>query len=383
MYLYSAMADVAAMTGDSSYISAMNCLWDDVINHKMYITGGIGVREHNEGFAKAYYLPNKDAYAETCASIGLALWSHRLTLLHKNAEYFDIFERVLYNGLLSGVSLDGTKFFYENPLEADGKFAFNEGQVQRSAWFDCSCCPTNVVRFLPSISGYVYAYDSNGIYANMYVTNDAIIDWRGQKISIKQTTRYPWDGHVKFELEPERKSQFDLALRIPGWAGEKPVPGDLYQFMHPRASGHEKIQISVNGDVQSLKVINGYVHLERTWMSGDVVELILPMPVRKVTTHPAVEFNKHKVALQRGPVIYCLEEPDNGPGVRNMALADENNFTAVYEDNLLGGVMTIQGRAMNRKMGEQRPHAFVAIPYYSWANREPGQMLVWIPETDI
>jgi len=312
----------------------------------MYITGGTGVQRHGEGFAKAYFLPNKDAYAETCASIGLALWSHRLTMLHKDAEYYDIFERVLFNGLLSGVSLDGKEFFYENPLEADGEFAFNEGQIKRSAWFDCSCCPTNVVRFLPSIGGYVYTYDSNGIYVNLYVNNNANIDWQGQNIKIKQKTRYPWDGHVKIEFDPDSEGQFNLALRIPGWVRGKAVPGDLYQFKDTDLASQEKIRVAVNSSAA------------------------------------AVESNKGRIALQRGPVMYCLEEEDNGSDILNIAISEDADFTDDYQQDLLGGVVTIQSEIalVNISGHESKKKKITAIPYYSWANRKPGQMLVWIPE---
>jgi len=380
MYLYSAMADVAALSGDSAYVAAMNRLWDDVINHKMYITGGIGVGGHNEGFAKAYFLPNKEAYAETCASIGLALWSHRLTLLHKDAAYYDIFERVLFNGLLSGVALDGKEFFYENPLESDGKFAFNENRLQRSAWFGCSCCPTNIVRFLPSIGGYVYAQDSKGIYVNLYVASEAIINWQGRSIKVRQKTGYPWDGFVKFEIEPESEEPFDLALRIPGWARDQAVPGDLYQFENEDASSQEKIRIAVNNEPQSLGLKKGYACLQRSWRKGDIIELVLPMPVRKIIAHPAVEADKQRVALQRGPIVYCLEEADNGPDVLSLVIDDKINFTTDYRKNLPGGVLTIQGQVSSiKKVGKvSQTRPFIAIPYYSWANRGPGKMQVWI-----
>jgi len=280
------------------------------------------------------------------------------------------------------VSLDGKEFFYENPLEADGEFAFNEGQIKRSAWFDCSCCPTNVVRFLPSIGGYVYTYDSNGIYVNLYVNNNANIDWQGQNIKIKQKTRYPWDGHVKIEFDPDSEGQFNLALRIPGWVRGKAVPGDLYQFKDTDLASQEKIRVAVNDEVQSIVLKNGYFYLDRYWKKGDVVKISLPMPIKKVTAHPAVESNKGRIALQRGPVMYCLEEEDNGSDILNIAISEDADFTDDYQQDLLGGVVTIQSEIalVNISGHESKKKKITAIPYYSWANRKPGQMLVWIPE---
>src|SRR5512136_92018 len=224
------MADVGALTGDEAYAKALGSLWDDVVSRKLYITGGLGARRENEGYGEAYELPNRTAYAETCAAIAGALWNHRMFLLHGDAKYLDVLERILYNGFLSGVSLDGERFFYPNPLAADGKRAFNQGQKGRSEWFDCSCCPTNVVRFLPSIPGYVYAARDLDLFVNLFVASRGEVSLMGQSVGVRQETRYPWDGNVRITIEPARSSAFAVRVRIPGWAQSRPVPSDLYRY---------------------------------------------------------------------------------------------------------------------------------------------------------
>ena len=369
-YLYSGMADVAALTGDQDYVRAIDAIWGNVVTKKLYLTGGIGAVGRIEGFGTNYYLPNRSAYCETCAAVANDFWNERLFLLHGDAKYMDVFERTLYNGLLSGVSLDGTTFFYPNPLEATN--------YQRSPWFGCACCPGNITRFLPSLPGYFYAQRGDTVFVNLYAGGTADINLdSGPKIKLTQVTRYPWDGDVKITVAPEKKSKFTLAVRIPGWARNEPVPGDLYRFADTNT---EPVTLSVNGKAVKFKVENGYANLNRSWKPGDVVELNLPMPVRRVLANPNVKADIGRVALQRGPIVFCAEWPDNPNGeVLHIILPDNQPLTAQFDPQLLNGVEIIRGRALNADNLEQD---FTAIPYFAWANRGPGQMTVWLHRAD-
>ncbi len=376
MYLYSGVADMAGITGDEGYIKAMDRLWDSVAAHKMYITGGIGVADCGEGFSKDYELPNAKSYAETCASVGMALWSHRLNLLHGDASYFDVFERVLYNGLMSGVSLDGEKFFYVNLLESD------KGTHERTAWFGCSCCPSNIVRFVGSVGGYIYAVDDDGVYVNLYVGSTGKVAIGNNTVKLTQETRYPWDGKIKLIVEPGEAKQFAVNLRIPGWSRGAAVPNDLYRFADGIDTSRSAAQLKVNGKTMSeLDIHKGYVRLHRKWKKGDVVELDIPMPIRRVAAHAKVEADVGRVALQRGPIVYCLEEADNGDNLRYICLPDEGQLTSEYRGDLLGGVVVVKGKAMVRSGDDGRfiSKDISAVPYYSWNNRQTGKMIVWLP----
>ncbi len=375
-YLYSGMADVAALTGDPQYANAIDTIWDNVVGKKLYITGGIGARPDGEAFGANYELPNRTAYCETCAAVANDFWNQRLFLLHGDAKYVDVFERTLYNGLLSGVSLDGTKFFYPNPLDCAGNY-------QRSFWFGCACCPGNITRFMPSIPGYFYAEQGDQIYVNLYASGAANVKLdRGPAVSIVQDTRYPWDGHIKITVTPAQKAAFTVKVRIPGWAQNQPVPGDLYHFLDPAA---DPVTLSVNGHRARLKLDHGYATLTRAWRPGDTIELNLPMPVRRIVANEQVAADRHRVALQRGPLVFCAEWPDNPGGhVHHLLLDDTQPLTASFEPNLLNGVEVITGRAAQLTQipdGQitQTPQAFKAIPYYAWANRGPGEMTVWLP----
>ena len=360
MYLYSGAVDVATITANRGYINAMDRIWEDLVYRKMYITGGIGPSSSNEGFTVAYDLPNDTAYAETCAAIGMALWNHRLNLLHRDAKYVDVLERALYNGLLSGVSLDGEKFFYTNPLGS-------RGNHHRKPWYKCACCPTNIVRFLPSLGGYVYATSDTGVYVNLYVAGNGKAKVGETTVTLTQKTRYPWDGSVTLRLEPERPAEFDVFLRIPDWCAGA--------------------TLKVNGAAVELRTQKGYARLNREWKAGDTIELNMPMPIRRVKAHPKVEANVGRVALRRGPVVYCLEAADNSGRVRNLALPPESKLTAEHRSGLLGGVTVIKGRALAVTSEERdgtrpaEPVDFTAIPYYAWDNRAAGEMVVWIPES--
>ncbi len=375
-YMYSGMADIAALTGDEDYLEAINRIWDNVVSKKLYLTGGIGAKSSGEAFGENYELPNMSAYNETCAAIGNVFWNLRLFLLHGEAKYIDVMERTLYNGLLSGVSLGGTKFFYPNPLES-------VGQHERSPWFGCACCPGNMTRFIASVPGYVYAHSGRNLYVNLYVANEATVEMEKSTVNIAQETRYPWDGAVKIRVAPQnKKEKFTVCLRIPGWAQDKPVPSDLYRYQN---SKEQEIRLKVNGESVPLNMDKGYARIQRTWEQGDTIELNLPMPVRRVVAHESVEADRGKVALERGPIVYCVEWPDNPGGhVRNLLLPDEAPLGIKFRPDLLRGVQVITGKAMAFKVGEDKEtlekaeQDFLAIPYYAWAHRGKGEMAVWL-----
>ncbi len=375
MYMYAGMADVAALGGYPDYIKAIDRLWDNVVGKKMYLTGGVGARDTSEAFGSAYELPNASAYTETCAAIGNALWQQRLFLLHGDAKYVDVLERVMYNGLISGVSLDGMSFFYQNPLESAGRYA-------RSAWFEVACCPPNITRFLPSVPGYVYAIKDDVVYVNLFIGNTATIDLKGQKIGLRQETRYPWDGTVKITVEPEKSAEFSVYVRIPGWAQNRPVPSDLYMFLD---KNDEKPTLKVNGSVMAFNIDKGYARVKRVWRKGDEIEVVLPMPVRRVATHGAVKDDVGKVALERGPILFCAEGLDNGGRVLNLAIPDGAKFSAEFRPDLLKGMVVLKGKALaamksaDGKTISTKEQDFLAIPYYAWANRGASEMEVWFP----
>ena len=372
-YLYSGMADVAALTGDTDYMEALNRIWQDVVSKKMYITGGIGARGGGESFGKDYELPNATAYCETCAAISNAMWNHRMSLLHSDAKYIDVLERVIYNGFLSGISLSGNKFFYPNPLASDGKY-------QRSPWFGCACCPTNIVRFMPSLPGYAYAQQADNVYVNLFIAGSAAIRIGQNTVGLQQKTRYPWDGNVKIMVEPERTGRFAVCVRIPGWAQNRPVPSDLYNYLN---TNQQEVTLKVNGNPVALNIVKGYARIRRTWEKGDAIELNLPMPIRRVTAHEKIKDNHGRTAIERGPVVYCFEGADNPKGVANLILSPEVKLQSKYHDNLLGGIVTISGRGQIRQDGEKviEDVDVVAIPYYAWAHRGKNEMAVWMPKS--
>jgi uncharacterized protein len=378
-YMYSGMADVAALTGDSSYVNAIDKIWENVINKKLYITGGIGATGRGEAFGADYELPNMTAYNETCAAIGNDYWNYRLFLLHADAKYIDVMERTLYNGLISGVSLDGKSFFYPNPLES-------AGQHKRQPWFGVACCPGNITRFIASVPGYVYAHQGDELYVNLFVGSAAEIEMDdGRTVKIKQETRYPWEGTVKMSVEPDKSGPFTIHVRIPGWARNEAVPGDLYSFIDKVT---DPVVLKVNGKTVPIKLKNGYAELNRNWKKSDLLELVMPMPVRRVTANKQVGADSGRTALQRGPIVYCAEWPDNpNSHVRNLVLAESAKLTAEFKPDLLNGVTVIKGKAKGLSFDAQgkvigSEQDFMAIPYYAWANRGSGEMLVWIPDND-
>ncbi len=380
-YMFTGMADVAALTGDLKYFGAIQRLWENVVSKKMYLTGGIGARHDRERFGTNYELPNLTAYAETCASIGNVFWNHRMFLLTGEARYLDVMERAIYNGVISGVSLDGNTFFYANPLESDGKFKFNEGRLGRAPFFGTACCPGNISRFLPSFPGYVFAFKDDAVYVNLFVGATAKVVLKGNTISLRQETRYPWDGTVRMTLEPEKAGEFAVNIRIPGWAQNRPVPEDLYRYLDKR---NDHVILKVNGLPAELNMDKGFVRLRRNWKKGDVVDLILPMAVRRVVSHEAVKDNRGKVALERGPLVYCAEWPDNEGRVLDLRLADNAQFTPEFRPDMLKGIVVLKGKAsaVNKNadgsVAGRKEQDFLAIPYYAWAHRGPGEMAVWI-----
>lgn len=369
-YLYSGVTDVASLMQDDSLLIATKRVWDNVVSKKLYITGGIGQRAQGEGFGPNYKLPNMTSYNETCAAISNVYWNYRLFLNDADAKYYDVLERTLYNGLISGVSLSGDKFFYDNPLES----VHNH---ERAPWFGCACCPGNVTRFMASVPGYVYATGENSIFVNLFAEGEAEIAVGDSKVKIKQETRYPWEGNVKLKIEKAPGGKMALMVRIPGWAQNQIVPSDLYSFV---SQNSEQFVIKVNGKIISPKLNKGYAAIKRNWKKGDEVELELPMPVRKVLTNEKVENNQGKVALQRGPVVYCFEDKDNNNGWMFDNFVEANAAVKnKFEEELFGGVVTLTMEAKNISEQGIQTTTLKAIPYYTWNNRGTANMLVWMP----
>ncbi|TNE48605.1 MAG: glycoside hydrolase family 127 protein [Bacteroidetes bacterium] len=380
-YMYSAMADVAALADADDYIPALLQLWHEVIAGKVYLTGGIGSAGSNEGFTEAYDLPNFSAYCETCSSIAFALWNQRMFQLSGDAKYIDVFERTLYNALNAGMSLNGDRFFYPNPLES-------RKNVERSPWFTCACCPPNVARFFTSLPGYVYAQQGNTVYVNLFTSSETTvtnINSRLQFVPVKlrQTTNYPWSGIVTIEVTPQKPNTFQLNIRIPGWARGDAFPGELYSFTN---KDEDNISIKVNGKTTFFSIRNGYAEIERKWKKGDVVEVALPMHIHQVRAQESVEADAGRIALQRGPIVYCLEGRDQeDERVLNLMVRSDAPVSTQFEPELLGGIQTLSltGALVEKKTGpmdaDLKPVRLKAIPYYAWANRGKDYMAVWLP----
>jgi len=382
-YMYSGMADIAAIENDATYLNAITKIWGNLVYGKMYLTGGIGATGGNEGFADPFVLPNMSAYCETCASIGDIFFNHRLFLLHGQSKYIDILEKTLYNSMLSGVSLSADRFFYPNPLESNG-------QHQRQAWFGCACCPSNVVRFVPAIPGYVYAVTDNELYINLFISNDANIILGKRKVHISQKANFPWDGKVEIIVNPETNGKFILKIRIPGWAQNEAIPGGLYKFTDQDS---EPVKLKINDSPTELQLADGYAVVSRKWKSGDKIEVDFPMPVRKVVADERVKEDKDKIAFQRGPVIYCAEWPDNSSGnVLNLVIKKDAAFTTEFEPSLFDGTQVIKTYGVHLNLTSDgkaetglRPASTPGeepvklIPYALWNNRGAGQMRVWFP----
>lgn len=379
-YMYAGMADVASDNNNKELLKACKRLWKNMTQKRMYITGGIGSERYQEGFTCDYDLPNETGYAETCAAIGLIFFAQRMLHLEKDGQYADVMERALYNGILSGVSLDGKKFFYVNRLEVLPQViasSHHSNPVSRQGWFDCSCCPPNIARLLASFGRYIYSQDTNNIWVNLYVQSSGECIINGEKIKIKQITEYPWKETIKLTINVKGSLEFCLNLRIPQWCNST--------------------RLKVNGKVISVAKIQkkGYAMIKRKWKNNDNVELFLAMPVERIESHPNIRDNTGKVALQRGPIVYCLEEIDNGKNLSKIFLPKNSKFTISHKPKKLGGVTVIETTALIRSLtGWQgniyRPERnkfqkkqITAIPYYAWANRSVGEMLVWIATNQI
>lgn len=366
-YMYAAMADIAALTGERGYVAAIDRIWEDVVACKLYLTGGIGARHEGETFGDAYELPNRTAYNETCAAIANIFWNQRLFQLHGHAKYIDVLEQSLYNGFLAGVDFSGDRFFYVNPLEFDGDYRFNrDDSRERLPWFNCSCCPTNVVRLFPSLGSYIYAQEGDRIYVNLFIASRTTVQLAGTAVQIDQRTRYPWEGAVQLSINPPQPARFALHLRIPGWAQGAPLPGGLYHFVDDASAPP---QVTVNGHRAPLQLVDGYAVLDREWCAGDLVELTLPLAVRRVRCDPAVTENRGKVALTRGPLVYCLEGVDNDGKACARRLPDDAPLTAAWAPELLHGVVVVHAGAPAA--------ALTFVPYYAWGHRGLGEMAVW------
>ena len=364
MYLYAAMVDLAATETDGTLKRACEKIWDHLTTRQMYVTGGIGGFASNEGYGADFDLPNLTAYAETCAAVGLVFWASRLANLDCDSRYADVMEQALYNGVLSGVSLDGTRFFYDNPLASTGAH-------HRQDWFGCACCPPNIARLLASLGAYVYGQSDTDLAVHLYVQGTAKLSAAGQTVTLTQTTEYPWDGRVSLQVAPERAAPFRLRLRLPAWC-EAPT-------------------VSLNGEAVTMIVERGYAVIEREWQPGDTVSLDLPMTVQRVYADPRVQVNRGRAALRRGPIVYCLESADNGPDLDALTLPHDAELAAEPAPGLLGGVVVLRGTARRLSSDTEsglyrtepprlEPAPITAIPYCAWDNRAPGEMLVWIRE---
>jgi DUF1680 family protein len=379
-YTYAAMTDIAALCDDHDYLHALDRIWKDVVERKLYITGASATAQYyDEGFGDPYYLPNDTAYCETCGTVAAVLWSHRMALLHADAAYVDVLERALYNGVLSGISLSGDRYFYTNPLAS-------RGNMRRHESWNPACCQSNLVRIIPQVGSMAYATQAEAIYVNLFVAGKAALGLASGTVHLRLETDYPHNGRVRITVEGTITKPFTIALRIPGWARERPVPSELYHFANKT---DQQPSVSIAGKTVAIEpVLKGYVRLTRTWKKGDVVELNLPMPVRRVLANERVEADRGRVALQRGPLVYCVEAVDNG-GLRTDAivLPDEANLQVVRRKDLLKDVVVITGDAavaFEPRWGELakvRPHTLVAIPYYAWANRDQDYMDVWLART--
>ena len=373
VYMYAGMTDIAAIYNDSAYLNAVKNIWNNLVERKMYITGGIGAKHEQESLGGDYELPNLTSYSETCASIGDVYWNHRLFLLSGDAKYYDIIERTLYNGLIAGISLDGKKFFYVNPLQADGKFKFNQGAGTRQSWFDCSCCPTNLIRFIPSLPGLIYAAQKDTLYINLYMSNKAQVNVNNEQVKIEQQTDFPWKGDISILINPEKAGQFTLKLRIPGWAQNRVIPSDLYSYTGKTS---DKVVIAVNGRKIKYDTNLGFAAITRKWEAGDRIKINFPMVIRHVIANEKVKDDLNMAALEYGPIVYCVEGIDNNNRLDNLTLPDNAALKIEMRDDLLNGVNIIKGNVPDKN---GRTMKLTAVPYYAWSNRGEGTMKVWLP----
>jgi DUF1680 family protein len=381
-YLYAAVADIAALTGDKKFLEAIDRIWDNVVTKKLYVQGGVGAVGEGERFGANYELPNATAYNETCAAIANVYWNQRMFLLHGDSKYIDILEKSLYNALLSGVGMDGESFFYTNAMEIKNTFHHKDMEAERSGWFPCSCCPTNITRLIPSVPGYVYAIKDNDLYVNLFVNSNSSFVIKNKKIGIRQENNYPWEGNLRFTINTATPVDFRILVRVPGWAKETAVPSDLYKF----TDVSKPVVIRVNGKAVNYSSEKGYAVLSKKWKKGDVIEVDLPMEVRTISANENIKDDIGKIALQRGPLVYCAEWPDNNGKVSNIILPAGSTFTTTFEGDLLSGIVVAESKAKVISVDERNNSVttssqnFRAIPYYAWAHRGKGEMIIWIPQ---
>lgn len=366
-YQYAGMADVAALSGDARLVRTLRALWDNAAGRKLALTGGVGALGHGEAYGADYELPN-DAYNETCAAIALMMWNHRMFLLTGEAHYMDVLERTCFNGFISGAALTGDRFFYPNPLEYDGAATFNHGYAGRAPWFGCACCPPNLVRTTAAITGYFYAVRDQSLYVNCFAASEGVVPVAGGEVTVRQETDYPWSGRVRLTVSPAAPTRLTLRVRIPGWVRGRPVPSELYGYDEATPAAWS---LRVGGQAVAAPLEQGYAVLTRVWRAGDVVELDLPMPVRTVHASPRVAALAGRVALERGPVVYCVEGQDSPVAPGDLTLSPRAEVTAVAQAGLLGGVTTLAVR-------DGPATAFTAVPYYAWNNRGLAPMAVWL-----
>ncbi len=366
-YQYAGMADVAALSGDARLVRTLRALWDNAAGRKLALTGGVGALGHGEAYGADYELPN-DAYNETCAAIALMMWNHRMFLLTGEAHYMDVLERTCFNGFISGAALTGDRFFYPNPLEYDGAATFNHGYAGRAPWFGCACCPPNLVRTTAAITGYFYAVRDQSLYVNCFAASEGVVPVAGGEVTVRQETDYPWSGRVRLTVSPAAPTSLTLRVRIPGWVRGRPVPSELYGYDEATPAAWS---LRVGGQAVAAPLEQGYAVLTRVWRAGDVVELDLPMPVRTVHASPHVAALAGRVALERGPVVYCVEGQDSPVAPGDLTLSPRAEVTAVAQAGLLGGVTTLA-------VTDGPATAFTAVPYYAWNNRGLAPMAVWL-----
>lgn len=376
VYMYSGMADVAALTGDPAYVNAIDSIWDNIVSRKYYITGGIGARHEGESFGSNYELPNASAYCETCAAIGNVYVNHRLFLMHGDAKYYDVLERTLYNGVISGMSVDGGAFFYPNPLES-------HGEHERQPWFGCACCPSNLCRFIPSIPGYVYAVKDRDVYVNLFMSNTAKLDVEGKLVELSQSTNYPWNGDITITVNKNKAGKFGMKIRIPGWVQNKVVPSDLYSYSDGKQPG---FTISINGTAVDSNIEKGYITINRQWKKGDAVDIHFDMEPRTVIANENVAADRGRVAFERGPLVYCAEWPDNEFDIHYIIVNQNPKITATNRPDIINGLITLTTDAQT--LAYDATGALVAdkvkltlIPYYAWCHRGKGNMAVWLPQS--
>ena len=359
-YMYSTMADIAALTGDSAYLLAVDNLWNNVVYKKLSVTGGVGASPHGEAYGQNYDLPNHP-YNETCAAIANVYWNHRMFLLHGDAKYIDVLERTLYNGLISGISLEGNLFFYPNTLQHDGETLFNRGNAGRAPWFDCSCCPSNLSRFIPSVGAYAYAIRGNDVYINLYMNSEVELQTEDGILGLLQSSNYPWEGNIRIDINNDSPVLANLNIRIPGWLVNRPVPSDLFRYVDPPETTPV---ILVNGMPAEYETRYGYAVLKGKWKNGDVLEVNFPMEVKQLVAHDSVSAKTGLAAYEYGPIVYCAEEIDNDEDVLKMTLSTESPMSVTFDPDLLNGINVIRGEG-------------TLIPYYAWNHRGPGKMNVW------